>query len=548
MFDFLERFEKRMEFAAVVDSIVNRINKNSEIEQQFAPQEIDNLLFSILVFIMERTLAEDHDCTLESIAGFLSAVLPAYGKHFSAAQADALARYLVKDILQNKGVKRTYKVMDYAAAGFREQTVRLIADQVNEHNQVIFELTRQGYDFLFRTKEVDDELGFQIEEMRLQMQIEKHYYKEAIGQSRELVRMLIQKRRELAQFEAEIRGDLSAISGQDYDALMRGVDAMLAEEYGTMQKIEAKVRRAQEQLDEEESRRGRLDEKAQVARTEVLGILANVRRALSLQRQMLIQCEKMKKLYLHVLEDAIAYHATRRYNMEDEILAPLAACTIRSPEAMDRLSRGLLAPLFLPQLSPILNLKLIYDRQAKIREVEREQTVEEEAVESEQAAQERLAWRNRAHVRVVNRLLAFAATHPAGFSLEMFYNALRQEEGFAELCRERLLFLAMLRLFEAGSIDLALWKEQHDEWSEDCAGEFDLSYCLGRIGRLHPDFYGLRCIRIKKAGRYMECTLPPYSVADGLTETPRLTMDDLLFEVEIDEGNTADFENPVDGR
>lgn len=547
MLDFLEGFSKRMEFAAVADSVVNRINKNSEIEQAFAPQEIDNLLLSVLVFIMERTLSEDHDCTVESVAAFLGSVLPAYGKRFSAGETDALAKYLVKDILQNKGVKRVYKVMDYAA-GFRELTVRLVADQVNERNQVVFELTRQGYDFLFRTKEVDDALGFQIEEIRLQMQIEKHYYKEAIGQSRELVRMLIQKRRELTQFEAEIRGDLSAISGQDYDGLMCGVDAMLAEEYGTMQKIEEKVRRAQEQLDEEESRRGRLDEKARTARTEVLGILGNVRRALSLQRQMLIRCEGMKKLYLHVLEDAIAYHATRRYNMEEEILAPLVSCTVRGPEEMDRLCRGLLAPLFLPRFSPLLNLKLIYDRQAKIREAEREQSVEEEAMESEQAAKERMERRNHAHIRVIGRLLAFAAAHPAGFSFEAFFDTLRQEEDFAELCRERLLFLTMLRLFEAGTIDLALWKERHDEWSEDCAGEFDLSYCLGRIGRLHPGFYNLARIRVKKAGRRLECVLPPVLVAEGLTETPRLTMDDLLFEVETNEGNSANPENPADGR
>lgn len=547
MFDFLERFEKRMEFAAAVDSIVNRINKNSEIEQKFAPQEIDNLLFSVLVFIMERTLSEDHDCTLESLSGFLGSVLPDYSKHFSAAETDALARYLVKDILQNKGVKRTYKAMDYSA-GFRELTVRLIADRVNERNQIVFELTRQGYDFLFRTKEVDDELGFQIEEMRLQMQIEKHYYKEAIGQSRELVRMLIQKRRELNQFEAEIRGDLSAISGKDYDSLMHGVDAMLTEEYGTMQRIEQKVRLAQKHLEEEEMRHGRLDDKARAARAEVLGILDNVRRALSLQRQMLIQCETMKKLYLRVLEDAIVYHSIRRYNIEDEILTPLASCVILEPEELDRICRGLLSPLFLPQFSKILNLKLIYDRQAKIREVEREQSVEEEAIESEQAAKERLEWRNRAHVRVVNRLLVFAAAHPEGFSFELFYNALRQENSFPELCRERLLFLAMLRLFEAGSIDLELWKERHDEWSEDCAGEFDLSYCLGRIGRLHPDYYGLRCVRIKRAGRSFLCTLPAYPVADGLTETPQITMDDLLFEVEINERDATDSQNSLDRR
>ena len=533
MFDFLERFEKRMEFVAAVDSVVNRLNRNNDIEQQFAPHEIDNLLFSVLVYIMERTLSEDHDCTLESISGFLGDILPCYGKHFSPAETDTLARYLVKDILQNKGVKRTYKAMDYSA-GFREWTVRLIADSVNDHNQIVFELTKQGYDFLFRTKEVDDQLGFQMEEIRLQMQIEKHYYKEAIGQSQELVRMLIQKRRELEQFERQIRGDLSSISGQDYDVLMHSVDAMLAEEYETMQGIEQKVRLAQNQFEEEERRRGYLDDSALEARQEVLGILDNVRRALSLQRQMLIRCEAMKKLYLNVLADSILFHSTRRYNMEDQILIPLASCTIKGPKEMDRLSRGLLAPLFQPEFPRFLNLELIYDRQAKVRESDQEQSREEEAMESEEKARERRNWRSRSHVRVVNELLRFAAAHPEGFSFASFYLALQKEEGFGELCRERLLFLAILRLYETEKIDLSLWKKQHAEWTQDSTGEFDLSFCLGQVGRLHPDFYGLKCIRIKKAGRMFACTLPPCPVAESIMETPRIEMDDFLFEVETE--------------
>lgn len=562
MFEFLEGFSKRMEFAAVVDSIVNRTNRNQEIEQGFAPQELDNLLFSILVFIMERTLSEDHDCTMESIAGFLSEVLPRYEKQLSAAETDALAKYLVKDILQNKGVKRSYKAMDYSA-GFRELPVRLISDQVNDRNQIVYELTRQGYDFLFRTKEVDDKLGFQLEEMRLQMQIDRYYYKEAIGQSAEILRMLVQKRRELAQFEAEVRGDLSLISGHEYERLIHSVDAMLTDEYVTMQKVEEKVRRAREQLEEEENRRGQLDEKANIARMEVQGILNNVRRALSLQRQMIIACESLKKLYLRVLEDAIAYHATKRYNFEDEILRPLTTKVFEDSEGFDRISRGLLAPLFLPQFPSILNLKILYDRQEKIRETESEESVEVEAMVSEQAARARIERRNRAHVSVVRRVLAFAAKHPEGFSLEDFYTSLQSEEGFAELCRERLLFLSMLRLYEIGLIDLRLWKEQRDDRSEDCAGEFDLAYCLGRIGRDQPDYYGIERLEIKKVGPQIEFVLPAMGPERGtsesvrsqeakrttesvrtaesvqspdalqIVESVRLTMDNLFFEVNL---------------
>ena len=46
-------------------------------------EELDNVFFSLLVYIMERTLNENDDCTIEKMAGFLDDTLPAYGKDFS---------------------------------------------------------------------------------------------------------------------------------------------------------------------------------------------------------------------------------------------------------------------------------------------------------------------------------------------------------------------------------------------------------------------------------------------------------------------------------
>ena len=80
MFDFLEGFQDRMEFAAIVDSIVNRKNTNIEIEGWFEKDELDNLFFSLLVYIMEQTLNENDDCTMDNIAVFLDNILPFYNK------------------------------------------------------------------------------------------------------------------------------------------------------------------------------------------------------------------------------------------------------------------------------------------------------------------------------------------------------------------------------------------------------------------------------------------------------------------------------------
>ncbi len=540
--DFLNRFDKRMEFAAIADSILNRKNRNSELEQHFGECEMDNLLLSVLVFIMERTLSEEHDCTIGSVSSFLAEILPAYEKHFSSAETDELARYLVKDILQNKGMRRSYKVMDYEKSSFREITIRLISDHSNEKNQIVYELTRQGYDFLFRTKEVDDQLGFRLEEIRLQVQIERHYYHEAIGQSRELVQMLLQKQHEMEQFERNIRGDLSQVSGESYDRLVTGVNAVLKEEYGIMQTVERKAGLALKQLEEEERQRGELDKKAREAGSDVRGILKNVRRALSLQRRLLTMGEKIGKLYLDVLQDAVSYQSIHRFGLEDEILTTLEKYGTADPEELRRLCAGLLAPLCLPEFPHFLNLNLVYDRQANIQESERGQAAVEEETE-EDLAERRMQWRSRIHVRVVDRLLAYASENPGGFTLEQFCESLRRNHELSQLCRERILFLDMLRLYEFQTVDLQQWKRQQTEWAMQSVGEFDLSYCLGRIVGMRPDFYGIRQIRVERSGATFVCSLPAVEAAAGLSEIVKLETDNLQFEVVKDAAGTSDPSN-----
>lgn len=211
MYDFLERFQNRMEFCAIIDSIVNRKNKNTGIEAMFEVHELDNLIVSVLVFIMESTLSEDKICTLKEINEFITRILPMYNKSFSYEQTEELTRYVVKDILMNKGEKRVYGIMNYEEERIAETSIRLISDSIDENDEIKYTLTEQGYNFLFRTKEIDDELGFKIEEIRLKLLIVKKNYKKAVSQSRELIQMLKNKSNQLAQFEHRLNSNIKQV-------------------------------------------------------------------------------------------------------------------------------------------------------------------------------------------------------------------------------------------------------------------------------------------------------------------------------------------------
>lgn len=534
MREFLGQFYKRMELVAVVDSIVNRRNTSTSIEQLFQQEELDNILFSILVFIMEMTLTEDSDCTMSAIEDFLREILPAYHKVMTAPDVEALARYLVKDILQNKGARREYRVMDYEH-GPKQLTIRLITDRINEHNEVVYSLTQQGYNFLFRSKEVDEELGFQLEEMRLKMLIHKKNYKRALEQSRELLRMLNEKRSEMQQFELQLRGNLSELSGEDYEEMVLSVDQMLDDEYRVMQEINDMVELATAHLTEQARIGDEPDERSRQAMLEIDAIEENVGRALTLQRTLLTRCEALRTLYLGLLEDAFQFQQRQTYDVEQVILKPLESIERLSAEKLSRLRHGLFIPLFLPRMPHTLNLKMAYLPQGALSEADQcGVSFDEETVDVGDRG-ERERRRSDCHVTLIRLLFQYAAEHPAGFSLQEFLKHLEQNGQTLPLLEEHLLFLDMLKLYELETIDLDLWRR---EGQGVCfaGGEFDLAYCLTQLESSSPDFWSVSALRVWSGPPFTFCW---EETGGDIRVKEQATINDLWFEVTLHETGAA---------
>jgi hypothetical protein len=327
--EFLDGFEKRMQIVAAIDSIVNRSNRNMDLEKLFAPAQLDNIIFSVLVFIMERTLSEDEECTIDSISGFLREIIPAYDLELSPEIIRRLAEYIIKDILQNGGEARYYPVMKYGE-GFYPIRIRLIDDKLRDTDRgyvVTYQLTNQGYDLLFRTKEVEQEINFTIEELKLRELIKRKNYKKAITQSANLRQMVRQKRNDISQFIQRIRENIYDVDIQEFESLVRGTYALLEEEYGIMNEIREMILLSEQRLREEENARGSLDEEMKKARREIGIIRRNITSTIDEQRQVILERHSLSRIYKEMIEDSFSLSLTRFYNFEQEVLLPLERCS-----------------------------------------------------------------------------------------------------------------------------------------------------------------------------------------------------------------------------
>lgn len=536
--EILQQFEKRMELVAVIDSIVNRRNRSIEIENKFNEGEIDNLILSVLVYIMEITLAEDQDCTIDSIARFLKGILPAYKKKFSNEQIETLTRYLVKDILQNKSQLREYSVMNYEKNESLALPIRLIRDKETDEGTIVYELTAQGYNFMFRTKEIDEELGFELETVKLNLLIKKKNYRKAVSQSVELIRMLQSKRRDLQQFEYNLRNNIASVSGKEYDNLIIEINSMLQQEYDSMTEINNMINLAKQRLIEEEKIQGSYDEKIAQAKRDVILISKNVEMALKYQRRLLVESKKMKSLYLNQLEDSIAYSKIKVYDFEKTILRQLESIEIDCAEKIVKIEKQLFNPLFLPEPNKTLSLMTVYAEQAKVRETAQEDRgIEQEEVEEDNQAiiKER---RNQIHTRIIIFLIKYASQHKDGFMFSELFEMLKDEPYFNETIENRMIYLLMLKLFEEQEIDIKAWAEDENNIVHEANGEFDLAYCLSQMIGRKEGFYNVEKIDIDKSDKMFSyrTTIDPDSGYEECT-----TMNDFRFEVKMNEPSIANL-------
>ncbi len=533
MIPYLEGFSKRMELVACIASVLCRRNRNREIESRFDGNEMDNIIFSVLIHIMERTLTDERKCTLEDIEMFLSDILPCYQKHLSPEQLRELTRYIVKDILQNKGEGFSFGIMEYMEGKMKNQSVRLIKDMVDDDDEICYVLEKQGFDMLFRSKEVDDELGFQMEEIRLEKLIKKGNYSEASAQSSALIRMLNEKRSEILLFERRLRYDQSSTSGEEFDAIIHSIHAMLHDEYETMQEIRRTLDRAHGQIAAQTALTEKQTFEIAEAKQHLFCIERNVTTILQKQRQLLSQSSQLGEIYQQILRESLLTHRIHCFDMEKTILQPLEQYDENNRHEISALYAMLMNPLMLPEIPHTLGIDLFY-RPQEMREIVQGDDVEStEPLEDNAKVSDYIHRRNTAHTETIRLLLQYASTHSSPFLLKDFWNFCCEQCDTALLAEEKRFFLVMLRLFELGCVDVTAWKEE-PHFDNECQGEFDLSWSLTQIMETDSSLYGIRRITIKPSGEVVNLEAEFRDTMTGLRCRETIEMHNLSFSTEVE--------------
>lgn len=530
MFDFLDNFEKRMEWIGITNSIINRKGKNTELENLFEENELTNIILSVLLFIMEKTLEENNECEMYHIEAFLEELTRMYYfKAFSRSQVKEIGGYIIKDILQNNGVRYTYPIVNYSKKSIEEITIRLISDKIvdeNNERKIIYMLTNQGYEFLFRMREVDEEIQLTIEQLKLKEYIKRKKFTSAVRQSVELITFVRQKKKDLENFILSIRQNIHNVDIEKYEALIKSTYAMLTEEYETMTEIQKMIHMAEEKIKQEFNAGKDFEQKLLQAKAEIMEIHHNIGVVITEQRDLIINRHSLTDLYMDTIKKSFEFSFEKRYDFEETILVQLE----RYNNVLDN-CLGLVSSLLLPSKRKMLGIGDIYESQVIFKEMEKQDshivTIEDFDNTSENDRIRRISER---YVDAMTLIIS-EALQSGEISLSRIMDDIkgRDLELYNKVSEDRCIFLIALKLYDIGSIPVAGFYQSQTRVIVQPSEEFNVEYCLVKIKDLVDGIESIVELTVDKAENEVRVSFE--KMENGLKIIETIEMTDMIFRV-----------------
>lgn len=183
-----------------------------------------NMLFTLLLFIMEYSLREEN-CTMDEIAAFVEDVsYEYYTRRLNFEESSKFARFMVEDILGNSGSSMYFKAFDYENREYKDVNIRYIDNRVvyleSGVRRTSYYLTDEGYNMVLGTMEMENNLKLSIHEMLFKMHLEKADYNRAVDDIKNIFGQLRKQSQKIEEAILSVRRNALSYSVEEYGQLV----------------------------------------------------------------------------------------------------------------------------------------------------------------------------------------------------------------------------------------------------------------------------------------------------------------------------------------
>lgn len=502
-YEFLKNFPRRMKNVGLYAVIVqNSVQKLSWKQYGFTKfDEQINLLFEVLLYIMEQSLKEEK-CTMDDIATYIDTINVQYlRKDISYEQCHQLGDFIVNTVLSNEGRPMYFGGYDFEKNEYEEMHISYVANKIvyveNEVRRTSYYLTDDGYNLLLSTLEIEDNMKFNIHEIIFRLHLEKQSYDKAVNDIKNVFNLMRIQFQRVQEAMRQIRRNALSYSVDEYEEVLVGNLNTITDTKKKFQEYKTVIQERVKDLEEENINIRKLSKKEQQDLNNLRVIEEYLTRVLDEHQKILNSHFDLKILYTEELERLSQARLIQRFSMRRDLYDKVLkqADTLKN---MDMFLR----PLFNRNPEKIYNLNKAFSYEKSVNAGMEKDTEEEVDFDEE-------AFRREKEEKLQKKLLVYEKSlqyllEKASVTGEVSLGQLKDRLDIYP--EEKEIFIPnvdvfkeiMVELIRNRTIDIATLKKERREYIQEQPDGFQLNEMILKLVEEQPENNDITSIEVER--------------------------------------------------
>lgn len=366
-YEFLKQFSKRMKHVGMY-SLLMQNSFQKQTWKQFGFMSVDeqmNLVFAVLLYIMEQSLKEEN-CTLDEISTYIDELNSnAFHKNLSYEDCKELGDFIINIVLSNEGRAMYFDCYNFDEKAYNKMNIRYVSNKIiyldEEIRRTSYYLTDDGYNLMLSTLEIEGNLKLTIHEMIFKMHLERQSYDKAVGEIKNVFNLLRIQLQKIFEAMQKIKRNALNYSIADYqNILVENMDTLS----NTKQKFESYRILVKSRVDELEQKNINIsklskDEEDKLSNLNIIDQYLG--RAIDEHQKILNSHFDLKILYEKELQMLTQMSLIKRFSLRTDFYDKV----LENPDALENM-HYFFRPLFHQEIPKAYNLTKSFMQQKPI--------------------------------------------------------------------------------------------------------------------------------------------------------------------------------------
>lgn len=502
-YEFLKKFPRRMKNVGLYAVIIQ--NSSQKLSwKQYGFTKFDeqiNLLFEVLLYIMEQSLKEEK-CTMDDIATYIDTINVQYlRKDISYEQCHQLGDFIVNTVLSNEGRPMYFGGYDFEKNEYEEMHISYVANKIvyveNEVRRTSYYLTDDGYNLLLSTLEIEDNMKFNIHEIIFRLHLEKQSYDKAVNDIKNVFNLMRIQFQRVQEAMRQIRRNALSYSVDEYEEVLVGNLNTITDTKKKFQEYKTVIQERVKDLEEENINIRKLSKKEQQDLNNLRVIEEYLTRVLDEHQKILNSHFDLKILYTEELERLSQARLIQRFSMRRDLYDKV----LKQADTLENMDM-FLRPLFNRNPVKIYNLNKAFSYEKSVNAGMEKDTEEEVDFDEE-------AFRREKEEKLQKKLLVYEKSlqyllEKASVTGEVSLGQLKDRLDIYP--EEKEIFIPnvdvfkeiMVELIRNRTIDIATLKKERREYIQEQPDGFQLNEMILKLVEEQPENNDITSIEVER--------------------------------------------------